>query len=153
MKIKKLLIRTDIINGLAVYKTELAGKYFLYVFDNRYIEVFFGRGNFKHLTGVASRLNGKRFYSKAEKSQLTTSQFWFTNDNPFRTAKDKCSRLERLPELVSDDTILMEEIVTNSCTYSFGTTNLDFSVGLLSEQQLERMAWRLLFQINLFPEH
>lgn len=126
---KKLLIRSDIINGLAAYKDKLAGKYFLYVFDDRYIEVFFGRDNFKHLTGVASYLNGENFYSKVEKSRLTTKQFWFTNDNPFRTAKDKCSRLGRLPELVSDDTILMEEIITDSCTYSFGTTNLDFSVG------------------------
>lgn len=126
---KKLLIRKDIIDGLAAYKRNLSGRYFLYVFDNRYIEVFFGRENFKHLTGVASKLNGENFYSKVEDNKLTTKQFWFTPENPLRTAKDKCSRLSRLPELVSKDTILLEEIITDSCTYSFGTTNLDFSVG------------------------
>ncbi len=133
---KKLLIRADIFSGLSVYKDKLAGKYFLYVFDNRCIEVFFGRENFKHLTGVDSYLNGENFYSKAEKQRLTTKQFWF---NSFRTARNKCGCLSRLSELVSNDVILLEEIKTDSCTYSFGTTNLDFSVGFAERTMRNKM--------------
>ena len=45
------------------YKANLVGITFVYVFDDRYIEVIYKAINFKHLTGVESALSSKRFYS------------------------------------------------------------------------------------------
>ncbi len=146
----KLAIRTAIYNGVLEYKKKLAGQYFLYIFDNRYIEVFFGREHFKHLTGVASYLNGEKFYRKVETNTLTTNQFWFSKDNPYRTAKAKCSRLQEMPKLISEDTLLLEEIITDTCTYSFGTTNLDFTVGFTERTKIED-GWEVIIPHQYVP--
>lgn len=134
---KKLNIRTDIINGIEKYKEKLAGKYFLYIFDGRYIEIYFGRDNFKHLTGVKSNLNAEDFYSKAEDKILTTSQFGFNKEHPYRNAKKKCSRLIDLHKLIYEDTILLENLKTDSYKFSFGTTNLDFTIGFSERTKMK----------------
>ena len=46
------IIVKKIIQAARVYKNNLVGKTFMYVFDNRYIEVMYKASNFKHLMGV-----------------------------------------------------------------------------------------------------
>ena len=48
-----------------LYRKHLVGKRFLYVFEGRYIEVLYKAANFRHLTGVATNLSAKKFYSYA----------------------------------------------------------------------------------------
>lgn len=38
-----------------LYKQHLVGRKFMYIFDNRYIEVIFKKENFRHLTGIDTR--------------------------------------------------------------------------------------------------
>ena len=66
---RKEIIKT-IENAAKVYKDQLVGKTFLYVFDGRYIEVIFKAENFKHLTGVDSSLSAKRFLKLAVHNKL-----------------------------------------------------------------------------------
>lgn len=127
---KKLKIRNDIILAVDKYKNHLVGRCFLYVFDNRYIEVTFKANNFKHLTGVDSNLYGKDFYNRAKKHTLTTSQFYFSKEHPYNAAKKKIKYLHRLDELTNTDIFLLEKMETDTITYKFGFTNLDFSLGL-----------------------
>ena len=53
-----------------LYRKHLVGKRFLYVFEGRYIEVLYKAANFRHLTGVATNLSAKKFYSYAAKKLL-----------------------------------------------------------------------------------
>lgn len=127
---KKLQIRRDIFLAVGKYKDHLVGRCFLYIFDNRYIEVTFKADNFKHLTGVDSNLHGKDFYNKAKNHTLTTSQFYFSEKHPYNAAKKKIRYLHRLDELTNTDIFLLEKMGTNTITYKFGFTNLEFSLGL-----------------------
>ena len=53
-----------------LYKKYLVGNTFLYVFDNRYIEVLYKKANFKHLTGVESQLSANSFFKLAIQNKL-----------------------------------------------------------------------------------
>ena len=52
-------------NAAVLYKNNLVGRKFLYVFENRYIEVIYKSENFRHLTGVDTMLSAKAFYNYA----------------------------------------------------------------------------------------
>ena len=72
-----------------LYRKHLVGKRFLYVFEGRYIEVLYKAANFRHLTGVATNLSAKKFYSYAAKKMLQASQIFFTSQHPFSLCKRK----------------------------------------------------------------
>ena len=70
-----------VINDAAsLYREHLVGKRFMYVFDNRYIEVIYKTENFKHLTGVATNLSAKQFFRLAKKRKLTAAQIGCDNE-------------------------------------------------------------------------
>ena len=86
-----------------LYRKHLVGKRFLYVFEGRYIEVLYKAANFRHLTGVATNLSAKKFYSYAAK------------------------------KLAGSEGFMLEEIVTDTKVYKFGTTDLNFTLCLNKE--------------------
>lgn len=49
----------------AQYKQSLVGRVFLYVFEGNMIEVAYHETEFRHLTGVATKLTAQSFYDKA----------------------------------------------------------------------------------------
>ena len=61
----KVNIIPEIYAAALEYKNNMVGKTFLYVFDNRFIEVIFKTDNFKHLLGIASTLTPNEFYNEA----------------------------------------------------------------------------------------
>ena len=67
----------EINKAAQLYKQHLVGKKFLYVFDERYIEVCYKIDGFRHLTGVETNLSAKRFYQYAVKNQLQSTQIYF----------------------------------------------------------------------------
>ena len=115
-------------HAAALYKAHLVGKTFLYVFDNRYIEVIFKAENFKHLAGVDSPLSAKRFYSLAVNRQLESNQISFSSRHPFALCRKKLAHISELAHLAESESFMLEEIVTNSRTYKFGTTDLNFTL-------------------------
>lgn len=127
---KKNMIRQEIIDAAAVYSRELAGKTFLYVYGDEYIEVTFPIDNFLHLTGVETNSSAKEFYRNAKRGKLTDKQFYFSQRHPFSNAKKKLPCLKRLPELTQDFVCILKDMQTLTITYRLSITNLEFTLGL-----------------------
>lgn len=127
------IIVCEINNAAQLYKKHLAGKKFLYVFDDRYIEVCFKTDSFRHLTGVETSLSAKRFYQYAVKKQLQSSQIYFTSRHPYSLCKKKLKHICEIAVLASTENFMLEEILTNTKRYKFGTTNLNFTLCLNKE--------------------
>lgn len=116
-----------------LYRKHLVGKRFLYVFEDRYIEVLYKVANFRHLTGVATNLSAKKFYSYAAKKMLQASQIFFTPQHPFSLCKRKIKHIGQIATLAGSEGFMLEEIVTDTRTYKFGTTDLNFTLCLNKE--------------------
>ena len=89
LNVEKIELRKQIISAANVYKNNLAGKVYLYVYGDKYFEVAYMTECFKHLTGVESVLRGNSFYDNAKNATLATSQVCFSSRHPLKTAKKK----------------------------------------------------------------
>ncbi len=118
----------EICTAAKLYKANLVGKRFLYVFDGRYIEVLYKKVNFKHLTGVECNMPAADFYRNALKNRLQAPQIYFTAAHPYSLCKRKIKHLCEISVLASTENFMLEEIVTDTRTYKFGTTDLKFSL-------------------------
>ncbi len=127
---KKKFLRSQIIDASHIYRNNLAGKVFLYVYGDSYFEVVFYTNNFLHLTGVASYLPAQDFYDKATASKLTTGQIQFDIEHSYKTAKKKLKCLTHLPSLTNSIVCVIKSMTTVTLTYKIGVTNLDFTLGL-----------------------
>lgn len=115
------------------YKNELVGKCFLYVFDNRYIEVLYKAENFRHLTGVDTNLSAKQFYTYATHRILTASQIKFNAVHPYDLCVRKIKHIEEVASMASSESFILEEIKTSTQSYRFGTTDLSFTLCMNKE--------------------
>lgn len=127
-ELDKKIIVEEIIAASESYKNQLVGKKFLYVFDNRYIEVIYKATNFRHLTGVATKLSAKEFYKLAVQRKLRAQQIYFSDAHPFRLCKKKVKHIGEIATLAGTESFLLEEITTQTQTYKFGTTELSFTL-------------------------
>ncbi len=123
----------EISRAARLYKQHLVGKRFLYVFDNRYIEVLYKKQNFKHLTGVDTNLTAKKFFDYAIKNQLQANQIFFSSRHPYALCKKKLKHILEIISLAYSESFMLEEIVTQTKTYKFGTTELNFSLCMNKE--------------------
>lgn len=123
-------IVSEINNAASLYRRELVGKRFLYVFDGRYIEVIFKAQNFRHLTGVATDLSAKRFYSYAARRMLAASQIWFDKEHPYDLCARKAKHLSQIASMMSSESFILEELTTEKKTFKFGATDLNFTLCL-----------------------
>lgn len=130
----KLNIRNNIIVAAQAYRDELAGKYFMYIFEGKHVEILFKTSNFSHLTGVVTSLSGKEFYKKAKGGVLNSEQFYFTDEHPFDLAKKKTNKLDKLFELTQKDTFIIEDMSSGSKIYKIGVTNLDYTLGVIENR-------------------
>ena len=123
----------EICEAAKLYKANLVGKRFLYVFDGKYIEVLYKNVNFKHLTGVECNMSAADFYRNALKNRLQAPQIHFSSSHPYSLCKRKIKHLCEISILASTENFMLEEIVTNTRTYKFGTTDLNFSLCMNKE--------------------
>ena len=72
-----------------LYKKNLVGKHFLYVFDGRAIEVAYQAKGFRHLTGVDTGLDAMSFYKKAVSGTLQANQIFFSSHHPYQLCQRK----------------------------------------------------------------
>lgn len=128
---KKNKIRQDIIKAAKIYKQNLAGNHYLYVYGETYFEVAFPVDHFLHLTGVETTLSAKQFYKIARNAELANNQFYFSLSHPYSTAKKKLSCLIRLPELTNEMVCILMDLQTKSITYKISVSNLEFTLGLV----------------------
>ncbi len=129
----RLAIVEKIKDAAALYKQHLVGKRFMYVFDGRYIEVIFKAQNFRHLTGVDTKLSAKRFYDYSVTGILEASQIFFSSDHPFKLCTRKIRHIQDIATMAGTECFMLEEIKTDTLTYKFGTTDLNFTLCLNRE--------------------
>lgn len=124
--------RTSIVSGInaaaRLYRANLVGRSFMYVFDGRYIEVLFKKSNFRHLTGVDTDLSALAFYKLASQGKLAASQIGFSSRHPFGLCKKKVAHIAQLADLTTGDCFILEDVSTKTQSFKFGATDLDFSL-------------------------
>ena len=138
-KEKVLLIRDNIVSNVQIYKEQLAGKYYLYIFENQFFEMYFGIENFMHLTGVGSKVNSREFYKLAKSRHLEASQMFFSKRFPLKTALQKTALLSEMPKFVKEGYFVIKDLNTETEFYPYAITNLDQSIliGLKEEEDKE----------------
>lgn len=124
---KKRII-SKIIKAARLYKEYLVGRRFMYVFDGRYIEVIYKTQNFKHLTGVDTKLSAKRFYHDAVKGILREEQISFNRQHPYHLCDRKIRHITEVATMACSESFMLEEITTQTQSYKFGTTDLNFTL-------------------------
>lgn len=130
----KVAILSRLYSVAEEYKNNMVGNIFMYVFDNRFIEVNYQSINFKHLTGVASRLTPNQFYQNCINKTLSVNQIDFTPRHPYDLADKKLTHLMNLYHAATCESFMLEDVSTSSGDYKFGTTELSFSI-LLTEDK------------------
>lgn len=132
MSTKKQIDKKNIVQKIKqaalIYKEKLVGKTFLYVFDDRYIEVIYKAENFRHLTGVDTIIPAKRFYKLAIQNKLESGQIYFSSRHPFALCQKKLKHIMDIASFAASESFMLEEISTDSYTYKFGTTDLSFTL-------------------------
>ncbi len=124
----RIHIVSEICSAAALYRQHLVGRCFMYVFDDRYIEVIYKADSFRHLTGVDTPLSAKQFYKLACQRRLGVSQIGFTAQHPYDLCVRKLVHLSDLAKLATSESFMLEEITTQTQSYKFGTTDLNFSI-------------------------
>lgn len=119
-----------ILQAAPVYAENMVGKVFLYVFENQYIEVTYRAKEFKHLTGVSTKLSAKDFYKLALSGKLTPNQIYFDSRHPAKLCECKMKHLQMLSSITNSDLIVLETVGTASKAYRFGFTELGFTLCL-----------------------
>lgn len=111
----------------ALYKQHLVGRRYMYVFDNRCVEVLFKKKNFRHLTGVDSNFSAEQFFDLAARGQLRAEQVIFP-----KHSYDLCEKKSRficdIATLARSESFMLEQIDTSTATFAIGTTDLNFSL-------------------------
>ena len=127
MRISKSTIVRRIRRAANNYKQHLLGKTFMFVYDNRYVEVMFKKTSFMHLTGVDSTLDAKNFFNHAVKgANLRPSEISFDPIyHPFDLANKKTEALNDLYKITVNDVFIVEGVVTMTATYKMGVTDIE----------------------------
>lgn len=131
-EIQKMELRQDIIEASRLYKDWFVGKTFMYVFENKHIQVTYRIKDFKHLTGVASNIGAKDFYKHSIEEVLSENNIINSSRYPFNLARKKVTALLNFKCLIDVDLLILEEITTDSTTYKFGVADLEFTLCLIN---------------------
>ena len=86
-----------------IYKEKMVGRHFLYVFDNKYIEVVFRERDFMHLTRVDSMLRAEQFYKDAVRGRLKADHIFFSKRHPYDLCVKKASQLLNVGKVVDSE--------------------------------------------------
>lgn len=129
------IVRNNIIENAQIYSSELAGRYYLYIFQNQCFEMYYDTDNYLHLTGVDTRLSSSQFYALAKGRTLQSNQIYFNQKHPLATAMKKSDNLKDLSKFIKEGYFVIKDLVTDTYVYPYAITNIDQSllVGLKEE--------------------
>ncbi len=127
---KKLALIRTIEEAALTYKEKMVGRHFMYVFDDRYIEVVYRERDFMHLTGVDSTLRAEQFYKDAVRGRLKADRIFFSKRHPFDLCVKKASQLINIGKVVDSELFILEDTTTHTFTYKFGLTDLELTMCL-----------------------
>ncbi len=133
------IVKDNIIKNVQIYSSQLAGRYYLYIFENQCFEMYYGTDNYLHLTGVGTKLSPAQFYDLAKNRQLQSNQLFFSKRFPLPTAMKKSDNLKDLGKFIVEGYFVIKDLVTDTCVYPYAITNIDKSVliGLKEESDDE----------------
>lgn len=129
----KIQITQTIIRAASIYKSKMVGYSFLYVFEDRYIEVIYRAKDFMHLTGVDSDLSAMAFYREAVRGRLRHSQIYFSQRHPYDLCVRKINQLQNIAAVTDSEIFILEDLTTDTFTYKFGLTELNFTLCLKAD--------------------
>ncbi len=118
----------EIKNAAQLYSQNLVGRKFLYVYENKYVEIIYTIKAFRHLTGVETNLSAKSFFKLALDNKLAANQIYFTSKHPYHLCVRKVKHLCELTDIATSEGFMLEEVNTNSQTFKISSTNLKFSL-------------------------
>jgi hypothetical protein len=129
------IVRNNIIKNVQMYSSCLAGRYYLYIFENQYFEMYYGTENYLHLTGVGTKLSSSQFYNLSKSGQLQSNQMFFSKRFPLSTAIKKTDNLKDLVKFVNEGYFVIKNLKTDTSVYPYAITNIDQStlIGLKEE--------------------
>lgn len=131
--IQETAFLNKIFDAAKIYKDNLVGRTFLFVFDGRGIEIIFKRVNFIHLCGVDSSHYPDEFFRRALFRTLKYNEIRYKSYQNERTANLKLDFINRLSSITSSDTFSLEGIVTNTENYKFGITDCAITICLCND--------------------
>ena len=129
-KQKTLAIIKSIHQAAQIFDSKLVGKAFLYVYEGKAIEVVYRASDFLHLTGVDTALTASAFYRNAKAGKLSTEQIFFSARHPYNLSKKKMLQLLNIELVTNSPLLILENMTTQTHTFKFGLTELNFSVCL-----------------------
>lgn len=130
------LVRKNIIDSADVYKNEMAGRYFIYIFEEEQFEMYYGIKNFKHLTGAGSSLSPEQFYKLATSGRLQENQLFFNSRFPLTIALKKSEGLKSINLFKQEELFIIKDLETDTATYPYALTNLDKSLLVIFDPQI-----------------
>jgi len=122
----RIAITNNVIAAARAYKAHMVGNIFMYVFENRYIEVIYRSRDFLHLTGVDTNLSAESFYKKAVEGTLRSNQIFFTQRHPYDLCLRKNRYIRHLSTVTNSNLLVLKDVTTNTATFQFGVTELSF---------------------------
>lgn len=125
-------ITLDIIKAAKRYNEFFVGNTFMYVFEGNHIQVTYRSKDFKHLTGVANDDKPTIFFKNARTDKLSYGQIYFDGRHPYNLARKKVSALLTFQRMIEDDLLVLEKITTDTVSYTFGVTDLEFTLCLIN---------------------
>ncbi|MDE7200328.1 MAG: hypothetical protein K2O91_00110 [Lachnospiraceae bacterium] len=149
------IVRNNVITNAQTYSSQLAGRYYLYIFENHCFEMYYGIDNYLHLTGVGTYLSPSQFYSLAKSGHLQSSQMYFNQRFPLSTAMKKSDNLKDLGNFVSEGYFIIKDFATDTCIYPYAITNIDQSVLIgLKQEEIEEIYVPKSFRVkgNIFDK-
>lgn len=124
---QKLRLKSKIVKGAENYKNYLENKSFLIICEDGTEEIVrFFQIDFKHLTGLKSRLGDINFYNNCVNKTISTGNIDTQQKYNWATLKSKSDRIENIHELLYKDaekTLLLDELVTNTYTFPVAIRN------------------------------
>lgn len=129
MQIRNEIMAKEIMASAEIYKTEVAGKKFLVLFEGQYIEVTFKTKNLLHLCGVDTPLRSAvEFYRRSISGRLLPTDIGFSEEHPYDLAVKKVSALKDAIKIMWKDVFIVSDLTTKTHFFKFGATNLEVTI-------------------------
>ncbi len=132
-KADRLSIIATITSAAYRFKNKMVGRTFMYVFDDKYIEVLYRTKDFMHMTGVGSKSSAEQFYKDAIKGRLKADHIFFDKRHPYDLCLKKVSQIVNLSAVVESDLLVFEDLKTKTFSYKFSLSELNFTVCLTKD--------------------
>ncbi len=124
----KISVKSSIENAAKAY-SKVADKTFLFVYDEKYVEIAFLTDRFAHLTGVKLYTKAHSFYENAKNGILSIDEYGFDKAHTFENAKKKPLEILQIASWLTSESIILENVeISEGNIFDVGLTNSQSSL-------------------------